>query len=322
MARPRKPPAILVTATVRKSSKLAGLPSDTARLGFFYVVLAEAKLADPPGSFASAEHFRELAGRFGRYLPDYVKAGILEVAPRLCPKCQEKWSTMPPRKGAHVVHDWHDHQYDPRKLERQQAYDEQQRLALEEPDEDDGEPGVSDAVSDEKPAVSDAVSDVISDAKPGVSDAISDADSRAIARDRAPARAPDRVGPDASNVERRTTNGISHGEDRSPSAVREDIAALLERPGWTKVTRAQRKVLNEVLVRHDVTGARFAAEVIRNTPADRDPLEAVMAADRMWQDAERRRVEAEEQAWQREKAGERAEAGERIAWLTEQVAGR
>ncbi len=312
MARPRKPPAILVTVNVRKSGKLAALPSDTARLGFFYVVLPEAKQADTPGQFVSVAHFKELAGRFARYADDYLRVGILERAGKLCERCAPRWTGL--KAGSLVVHDWHDHQYDPRKLERQHAY--QERLDDLDPGDDEPEflteyltqnPRVSDAISDEKPGVSDAISD-----------AISDADSRAQVR----GGAPDRVGPDASNTERRTTNGISSGEDRSPSGAREDIAALLERPGWTKVTRAQRKVLNEVLGRHDRTGARFAAEVIRHTPADKDPLDAVMTADRMWQDSQRRKAEAEEQAWSETKEADRVGAGERVAWLEGQVAGR
>lgn len=285
MGRPRKPPAILVEATVRRSSKLAALPSDTARLGFFYVVLAEAKLADPPGQFASAAHFREVAGRFARYLDDYVRVGVLELGSKLCVRCAGKWASMPPKRPALVVHDWHDHQYDPRRLDRQQAYDERQRE------------GENDLVSD---AVSDGISDPVSDAQ---SDGVSDADSRA------PVREPTRSG--AANVERRTRteNESLHEEDSSTNGhERADIAALKDR-GWPKVSRAQRKVLNEILARHDVTGPEFAAAAIRATPPDRDPLDAVMTADRLWQDAQRRQADAEEE---RAKA---ARAEEAVPWL-------
>lgn len=91
---------------------------------------------------------------------------------------------------------------------------------------------------------------------------------------------------------------------RPRSRRRADVQALLDR-GWPKVTKAQRRVLDEVLERHDVTGPEFAAAAIRSTPPDKDPLEAVMTADRMWQASEKRKAEAEEQA-----ANE-----ERIAWL-------
>jgi hypothetical protein len=66
-----------------------------------------------------------------------------------------------------VVHDWHEHQYDPRKLDRQREYDERQRAP---------EPEVSDPVS---VGVSDAQSDA-------VSDGFLTGDSRGGARDRAP----------------------------------------------------------------------------------------------------------------------------------------
>jgi hypothetical protein len=178
MGRPRKVPAVLVEATIRRNAKLAALPSDTARLGFFYVVLGDAKLSEPvPGQFASREVFREVAGRWARYLDDYVKVGVLEIAPRLCDRCKAAWSSMPPRSGAVVVHDWHQHQYDPRKVERQREYEDRQR-ASGAAVSDGVSDGVSDAQSDAEPGVSDAVSDGVSDAIPTVS-------SRAGARDRA-----------------------------------------------------------------------------------------------------------------------------------------
>jgi hypothetical protein len=96
--------------------------------------------------------------------------------------------------------------------------------------------------------------------------------------------------------------------DRDSAGARPDVQALLDR-GWPKVTKAQRLVLDEVAGRHDRTGHGFAAEVIRNTAPDADPLESVMAADRMWQAGQRQRADAEDQAWQRTKAEEREQAG-------------
>ncbi len=183
MARPRKVPAVLIEATVRRNAKLAALPSDTARLGYFYL-LGDAKLSEPvPGQFASRAVFRDVAGRWARYLDDYIKQGLLEVAPKLCPRCKERWAAMPPRTGALVVHDWHEHQYDPRKLDRQREYEDRQR-AEKAPVEDDVSDGVSDAQSD-------GVSDAVSDANPT---GISRASARGGGRRRAP------------NVERRTEN--------------------------------------------------------------------------------------------------------------------
>jgi hypothetical protein len=111
-------------------------------------------------------------------------------------------------------------------------------------------------------------------------------------------------------------NPSARGAGANGKGERDDVAALLER--WPKVSKGQRRTLDEVLSRHDVTGAAFAAQVIRATPADKDPLAAVLEADRLWQDAQRRRAEAEEQAWADEKAAERADA-ERVtsdpSWL-------
>ena len=101
---------------------------------------------------------------------------------------------------------------------------------------------------------------------------------------------------------------------------RADVQALLDR-GWKRVTKAQRKVLDEILARHDVTGAEFAAEVIRSTAPDRDPLAEVIAVDTAWQEHERRRVKADEEAWNATKAQERVDAQrEAPPWLVERLA--
>lgn len=223
MARPRKPPAYLVEADVAKSAKLASLPGDTARLGFFYIVLAEAKVSEPvPGQFASRAHFKAVAGRFARYLDGYLATGILELAPRLCQRCRGRWASMPPKSGVLIVHDWHEHQYDPRKIERQREYEDRQRDA-----EAPGFGGISDGVSD---PVSDAVSDAQSD---GVSDAIPTAISRAPVT---PARR-DRV----LNVERRTespqrVNKAVGGTAARATAVATAEAEDAESP-WGPVSR-------------------------------------------------------------------------------------
>ena len=64
-------------------------------------------------------------------------------------------------------------------------------------------------------------------------------------------------------------------------------------------------MLDEVLARHDVTGPAFAAEAIRMTPPDADPLTAVMDADRRWQAAQRAQADAADGEWQETKAAER-----------------
>lgn len=83
----------LVRCDMHKHEKMAALPNDAARLGW-YVVLAEAKVQKKQGTFASELHFKAVVGRFARYLPDYIKAALIErEADRL------------------VVHDWQRHQW-------------------------------------------------------------------------------------------------------------------------------------------------------------------------------------------------------------------
>jgi hypothetical protein len=102
----------------------------------------------------------------------------------------------------------------------------------------------------------------------------------------------------------RPTESLERGSAR---AARADVQALRDR-GWPRVTKAQRAILDEVAGRHDQTGYGFAAEVIRNTAPDADPLESVMAADRMWQARQRQQADQAEEAWQRTKAEEREQA--------------
>jgi hypothetical protein len=128
------------------------------------------------------------------------------------------------------------------------------------------------------------------------------------------ARATRSANPDPSRpVPTRPTESLTRESRATPD--RPDIQALRDR-GFKRVTAKQRAVLDEVLARHDVTGPAFAAEVIRATPADADPLAAVMSADRLWQASQRKRADAEEQAWSQAKAQEKADLAEGPTWLT------
>jgi hypothetical protein len=290
MGRPRKKPAFLVEADVRKSSKLADLSSDTARLGFFYAVLGEAKTSLPiPGRFTSLNHFRELAGRYAEFTTEYIRSGILEVAPRVCERCVKAWSAMPLRSGEVTVHDWHDHQYDPRKVERQRDYEERQRRA---------QANVSDGVSD---AISDAIGE---DSREEFPTPFPTPDSRASRTRRA-----------GLNVERGTKNGSSpdgrgsKNRDSPAPPERADVAALLE-AGFRRVTPKQRTVLDEIADRHrrrGDDGSWFAVEQIAGR-GEPDPLRAVIAADKAEQADNRRRVEDEESIWAATKERDRREA--------------
>jgi hypothetical protein len=114
---------------------------------------------------------------------------------------------------------------------------------------------------------------------------------------------PSPVPSDSPSRENRSTTAEPRGPGLN-GAERADIQALLDR-GWKRVTAKQRSTLDEVLDRHDVTGPDWAARVIRNTPADADPLADVMAADRAWQAEQRERADREDARWA---ATKRAEA--------------
>lgn len=115
-------PWIAVKVGVRKNRKLAGLPDDTARYGWIAGVLAEAKLQRPGGRFDSRGQLEEAIGRFAMYVDNYLEAGLLEVAGRLCSSCRKVWKALP--VGIYVVHDWRAHQRDPFSADRAEAWRE------------------------------------------------------------------------------------------------------------------------------------------------------------------------------------------------------
>ena len=120
MGQELRDPWVAVDATVRKNAKIVSLPSDTARWGWIAGVLGEAKLQRPQGRFVSREHLLEAVGRFGRYVPDYLRAGLLEQAPALCSWCRPRWPDV--RDGELVIHQWAKHQRDPGAAERAQTW--------------------------------------------------------------------------------------------------------------------------------------------------------------------------------------------------------
>lgn len=154
-----------------------------------------------------------------------------------------------------------------------------------------GRNGVSHAVT---PSVGEA--DVTGVVTPSVTPLVTRFPARAS---RSANPGPARPGPVDESLEREDS-------DARPRRRRADVQALHDR-GWKRVTKDQRRILDEILERHDVTGPEFAAAAIRATPDDKDPLEAVMAADRMWQAAQRRQADADDErarradpAWLRE----------------------
>jgi hypothetical protein len=149
MPRDREP-WFKVKIGVRRSGKLAALPTDGARLGYFYL-LAEAKVQRRMGEFDNRAHFAEVLGRFGRWLPDYVAAGLVHEAPLACDDCRRHHPGV--RAGAIVVHDYLREQRDATHADRQAAYRDRVR--------DGDSDGHRDAVSD---ADRDGSSDVERDA--------------------------------------------------------------------------------------------------------------------------------------------------------------
>ena len=95
---------ITVDIGLTKHPKMAQLPNDSARYGWL-VSLIEAKTQRPPGAFASARHYKEVVGRFGRYLPDYIKAGLMDQN----------------ADGTLVIHDWRKHQYNVSKAKERET---------------------------------------------------------------------------------------------------------------------------------------------------------------------------------------------------------
>lgn len=70
------------------------LPNDSARYGWI-VTLSKAKRQRNAGTFASAKHFAHVLGKYGRFVNDYIKAGLLDKA----------------EDGTLAIHDWRKHQW-------------------------------------------------------------------------------------------------------------------------------------------------------------------------------------------------------------------
>lgn len=85
---------ITVDTRLDDHPKMAALPSDTARWGWV-VTLCEAKEQRKPGTFADERHYRHVMARHGKFLPNYIKAGLLDKA----------------EDGTLQVHDWKKHQW-------------------------------------------------------------------------------------------------------------------------------------------------------------------------------------------------------------------
>lgn len=99
---------ITVDTGLGKHPKMAALPSDAARWGWIRV-LCEAKEQRKPGTFASANHFRFVLARHGRFLPDYIKTGLIDKDD----------------DGTLQVHDWKRHQWAGSKAQQRETLEGQ-----------------------------------------------------------------------------------------------------------------------------------------------------------------------------------------------------
>lgn len=92
MSDAQRDPHVLISARADEHPKIIELPSDKARWGWI-VLMGKAKLQRPPGRFASMRVLEAVLGEYRRFIPDYLKVGILE-----------------PEGSAVAVHDWQVHQ--------------------------------------------------------------------------------------------------------------------------------------------------------------------------------------------------------------------
>lgn len=114
-------PWIKVKIGTRRSDKLAGLPDDSARLGYFYLLL-EAKTQRRMGVFVGRDHLVDLMGRFGQYFDAWLDVGVLHVAPELCVSCSTRHAPDQLKAGDVVVHDYLLEQRDPTNADRQETW--------------------------------------------------------------------------------------------------------------------------------------------------------------------------------------------------------
>lgn len=109
-------PWFKVQVGIIRSGKLASLSSDSSRWGWIKV-LAEAKQQRQMGVFGSRAHLVDLIGRHGKFVDEYLKAGLAHLAPDLCDECRKRSSDV--RPGQVVVHDYRREQRDPSNADRQ-----------------------------------------------------------------------------------------------------------------------------------------------------------------------------------------------------------
>ena len=99
--------------------------------------------------------------------------------------------------------------------------------------------------------------------------------------------------------------------DAALAEGRPDIAALLERTGWSRITPKVRATLRDLADRHDLTGYGWASDRIREAPEDTAPgrvLRYVLDRDAEWREAARAEEDADLARHAERMAEERATA--------------
>jgi len=115
---PSREPWIKLKVGLRRSDKIASLPSDAARWGWV-CVLIEAKVQRRMGVFASRHHLRTVISPLGRFINAWITAGLLHEWPTDC-RCAGHYDDV--EDGELIVHDFRQEQRDPTASDRQATW--------------------------------------------------------------------------------------------------------------------------------------------------------------------------------------------------------
>ena len=128
-----------------------------------------------------------------------------------------------------------------------------------------------------------------------------------------------RAGPRETETRDKSREAI----DAALAEGRPDVAALLERTGWSRITPRVRDVLHDLADRHDLTGYGWAADRIREAPEDTAPgrvLRYVLDRDAEWRDAAHAEEDAGLARHAERMAEDRAGAAAALERMTEAIA--
>jgi 5-methylcytosine-specific restriction endonuclease McrA len=340
-------PWIKLLIGFRRNPKIAGLPDDGARLGWVYAML-EAKVQREMGVFGSEFHFTEVLGRHGRYVKDYLAAGLLETDPDLCEECAIRYGEL--RHGVVVVHDFLREQRSATSSTTEDAVssgakrtalwrlrqavftrdqhtcrycgraDYERDWLIAEHVIPNGPTTLENLVTacrscNKKKGGRTPEEAGMTPLPVPVGDGVTrHSDASPVRRDAVTRRVSSRARPTTATATRTERESSPHGrgsKNRDSPAVpeRADVQALLDH-GYRRVTAKQRTVLDEIADRHRRKGddGSWFAVSAIANAGDLDPLRAVIGADRDAQEANKRRIAEEESIWSQTKARDRREA--------------